>query len=515
MTDRHPLRAGQHKAPQHRARHVYTGLFSLAILLSGFSSGVAYYFSCNSALAATATSDAVPKLKAQVKGLLNEGKADEAIAVVEKSKADKLLLPYVVPGYLAVLYNVTGKKPLIYSLPEAKVAVKAKPNDATLRTNLGILLQKNGDRSGAVEQYRKATTLDATDWRPHVGISQCLSVDGVDGRVIAEKELKLAVATTSNTTQKWAALGRTYLVLRMYKDASACLDKLLKLMPTDYSAKCLRLKAALLEGTAANFSGLVPDVITPALVDQELAVLLAGAPGELVAPEAKKNLLEICRTNFIGSHETYYKMGRALDLLSQFDLAEIAYNDALKSAPQNSCYKLSLIGNRLSAKDEAKANQYISTFCPALPGDDKPAKKYRDAFAGTLAFVPQIVKAAESPSEPQPALHVYRAVYHHINCGCRLPVVEYKLRNHPGIVFANLLDVKEPPLTVIYDARHVKPDTIISIDKRDDDVVEVLSDDPVKSLPEIVRIIQKAADKPDKHIFSIWSFDPPPMEFPE
>ena len=344
MTDRHPL-----KAPLYRARQFYTGLFSLAILLSGFSGGVAYDFGCNTVLAATAPSDAVPKLKTQVKTLLNEGKSDEAIAAVEKSKADKLLPPYVVPGYLSVLYTVTGKKPLIYSLPEAKAAVKAKPNDAILRTNLGILLQKNGDRSGAVEQYRKATTLDATDWRPHVGISQCLSVDGVDGRVIAEKELKLAVATAGNTTQKWAALGRTYLVLRMYKDASACLDRLLKLIPTDYSAKCLRLKAALLEGTASNFSGLVAEVISPALVDQDLAVLLAGALGELVTPEAKKNLLDISRVNFIGSHETYYKMARALEQLNQFDLAEIAYNDALKSAPQNSCYKLSLIGNRLSA----------------------------------------------------------------------------------------------------------------------------------------------------------------------
>lgn len=468
-----------------------------------------------SALAAATAADALPKLKSQIKGLLNEGKNDEAIALVEKSKADKVLPGYVVPGYLSVLYNVTGKKPLIYSLPEAKAAVKAKPNDAVLRTNLGILLQKNGDRSGAVEQYRKATTLDNTDWRPRVGISQCLSVDGVDGRVIAEKEMKLAVATASNTTSKWAALGRTYLVLRMYKEASPCFEKLLKLAPADFSAKCLRLKAALLEGTGASFSSLVPEVITPALVDQELAVLLAGAPGELVSCEAKKNLLDICRVNFLGSHETYYKMARALELLKQYDLAETAYSDALKNAPQNSCYKLSLIGNRLSAGDETRASEYIKTFCPALPADDKPAKKYRDAFAGTLAFVPQIVSAAENSTEPQPALHLYRAVYHHINCGCRLPVVEYKLRNHPGIVFANLLDVKEPPLTVIYDARHVKPDTIISIDKRDDDVVEVLSDDPVKSLPELVRIIQKAADKPDKHIFSIWSFEPPPMEFPE
>ena len=493
--------------------------FLLVVLLLSQSLGGACH-----ALTAASAQESKEQFRNQVRSLYYQGKIEEAIALVEKRKADKsdaalqgAEYGYLIPATLAVLY--LGKKPLIYSLPEAKSAVKLKPQSAVLRTNYGLLLQRNGERANAVEQFRKATQLDPSDWRPRVGIAQCLACDGVDGRLIAEKEMKLAVATASDTKEKWSILGRTYLVLRKYKDASYCFSRMLKLKADDFAGSCLSLKADLLEhretGTPPTLlSSLLPVVLSPQLADQELAVLLSST--STLSDGDHEKLLDIARVNFIGSDQTYYQMGRAFEDLNKLTLARAAYEEALKNAPQNSCYKLSLVGNRVLAQDNAAAVAYLERFSPAQTGSEKIQKtvprSYRDAFASALKVAPQLVM--ENPDSAASSLKLMRAVYHKINCGCRLAVIEYKLRMLPGVVFANLLDLKEPPLTVIYDAKETKADTIIGTAKRDDDVFEVLADEPVKSFSELVKIVQKASDKIDKHIFSIWSFEAPPLELP-
>ncbi len=89
-----------------------------------------------------------------------------------------------------------------------------------------------------------------------------------------------------------------------------------------------------------------------------------------------------------------------------------------------------------------------------------------------------------------------------------------KLRSLSGVIFAHLQDAKDPPACIVYDDKLIDSKAIIAT-KREEDKVEVMSDQPVKSLPELVKIIQDAAEKPDKHIFTLWSFEPPPMELPK
>ena len=453
-------------------------------------------------------------LRQSVRDMAQEGKVSEAIDYLEAKLKEKLLSPeeeYLIPASLSVLY--LGKKTLIYSLPEAKKAVKAKPGDANLRTNLGILYQRNGERSQAVEQYRKAISLNAGDWRPHLGIAQCLSVDGVDGRVIAEKELKQACSVGHDSREKWFLLGSAYLTLRMYKEAVDAFASALKsnaiAQKSDQQVNTLYLKALLFNKDQSKLKELFPVVVGPAFADHELAVLLM-AQSEL-PPADREKLLSACALNFVGADQTFYQLGRVLEQQKQFDLARKAYEEAMKTAPQSSCYKLALVGNRLLAADEAAAREYLTRFngqvVSALP--EKKERIYRDAFAQALKMSSQILdEKGETP------YHIMKAVYHRINCGCRISVIEFKLRMLNGVIFANLLDMKEPPLTVVYDTRALKPETIVQTAKREDDVFEVLADDPIKSLPQLIHLVQKAADKQDKHIFYIWSFEPPPMELP-
>lgn len=433
-----------------------------------------------------------------IKQLLAEKKFDEAYSALDEiaRKNSRDYLPRAFQAYVADKH-----KPLIYTIDAAKAAARLGGKQAWVQTNYGIALQKDGRKSDAIGAYRAATVLDSSAWRARLGIAQCLAVDGSDGRLIAEEELKLASASPDNSREKWFLLGQTYMTLRQFKEAARCFDRLLAL-GIDYEAKALRLKAALSQEDKSQ-DKLIADVLSNDLSDQELAILLSELPEERLNVSKKEELLSVCERNFVGSDELFYAMGRRLDD-HYVDLAYRAYQDALKYAPQSGRYMLSLIGNRAQAGDSAELNKLTVQFCPT---GEKP-KRYRDAFSHTLQYVPDLVSGAGT-------LSVFKAVYHHINCGCRLAVIEYKLRTLDGVIFANLLDMKEPPLTVIYDRTVKKADTILSTVLRPDDKLEVLSDEPVQSLSAVVKLIQKASDKPDKHIFTIWSFAPASMEFPK
>jgi tetratricopeptide (TPR) repeat protein len=124
-----------------------------------------------------------------------------------KARAENLLADsFLFHLYQSVLLFKT--KPLIYPLAAARAAVKINGRNSLLpTTNLGSLLQRNGERANAIEKYRAALAVDPGDWRAHLGIAQCLAVDGTDGRVIAERELKLACQTANDSVEKWFALG--------------------------------------------------------------------------------------------------------------------------------------------------------------------------------------------------------------------------------------------------------------------------------------------------------------------
>ena len=89
------------------------------------------------------------------------------------------------------------------------------------------------------------------------------------------------------------------------------------------------------------------------------------------------------------------------------------------------------------------------------------------------------------------------------------------MRSQPGVIFAALRDEKEPPACFIYDAKVSSAQAILNKTRRDEDLVDVISEEPVKSVPELVQLIQTAADQPDKHLFSLWSFQPSSMELPK
>ena len=408
------------------------------------------------------------------------------------------------------------RQPLIYSLSTAKEAVKLAPNDPLLLTNLGIMLQKNGQRADAVERYKKADGLDGKDYRPKLGVAQCLGVDGTDGLLIADRELKAAVATSQDSVEKWVNIGNTYLILRMNAAATSCFVRALKLDPPNYALKLLRLKTALLEHDLPTIHNLAEAALTDKLTDRDVALGLALLPDNDFAPDLKAKLIPICQRSFFGQAEFFYQLGRNFEAGAHLDMAFEAYQLALHYSPGECQYIISEIGNRLAAgrDDEAvaiwgqssaerKKGLATSTSSGAILPPD------RSVFAHAFNSIGELLQTAN------PGIHILQAKFKNVKCGCRLPVIRLKLLNQPGVVFANLEDAKDYPTTVVYDAKKNNAETIFKHARQQEDIVEVISDSPVQSIPELVRLIQSASDKADKHIFSLWSFVPPPMELPK
>lgn len=443
----------------------------------------------------------------EAQNLYRQGKYEDALAVVKKIK-DAGLDDYQVRSHMAV--NLFMTRPLIYPLAEARLAVKMNPRSAVANTNLGVLLQRNGERANAIEKYRAASTIDPSDWRAHVGIAQCLVVDGADGRIIAERELKLARAvTTGDTAARFYALGATYLVLRMYTDAEDCFRQMLKAKAGEANERTAQLgllKAALGANNVKLISELAPVVLKTEAFDEKAALAMA-LPAAHLDNGQLTDLYTIVEKKFSKSEQFFYLLGRNFENSGQLNLAYKAYLQAVNLSGASSASVLSLIGNRAQVGELEEAKRLTAQYVVGKPA--KLTGHNKDIFARSLQYAQQILS-----SEVEPTLHILNVQFSNIKCGCRIPVIELSLRSLPAVIFARVQDEKDPHACIIYDSKVSTSQAIVSI-KRDDDKVEVLNDQPVKSLPELVKIVQAAADKPDKNIFTLWSFEPPPMELPK
>jgi tetratricopeptide (TPR) repeat protein len=414
-------------------------------------------------------------------------------------------------GGLAVMEST--RPPLLNALASAKEAAKLAVGDACIQTNYGILLEKNGQRAEAVERFKKAEALGSKDYRPRVGIAQCLGVDGADGLTIAANELQAAIPLGEDSVDKWMAIGQTYLVLRQNAQASACFTKALKLDGQNYGLKVLRIKSALAEHDVATVKALVPDVLGDKLSDRDVLLGLSLLPDNDFAPELKRRLSGIAERNYFGQGEFFYQLGRNFEVNKHLDMAFDAYQTALRYSPGECQYIVSEIGNRLAAGRDGEAvtiwGQSSAERKKSPPTSSIPLD--RSIFAHVFNSIGELLQASD------PGIHMVQAKFKNIKCGCRLPVIKTKMVAQPGVVFANLEDAKEKdyPCTLVYDVKKNSADNIFKHVRQADDIIEVIADSPVQSIPELVHLIQIASDKPDKHVFSLWSFTPPPMELPQ
>jgi tetratricopeptide (TPR) repeat protein len=110
-----------------------------------------------------------------------------------------------------------------------KSQVDKKPNDATLRVNLGYSYFLNGNDQDAIKQLNTAKSLDKNSYGAYLNLAivydkENKNDDALQNAIKADK-------LSPNDYKAKLLKGRSYRKLKMYKQASAALDDAIRLKP--------------------------------------------------------------------------------------------------------------------------------------------------------------------------------------------------------------------------------------------------------------------------------------------
>lgn len=448
---------------------------------------------------------------------------------------------------------------LLQSLEDARAAAKgftapgfvaSARERSIVVSNLGVLLQQNGEKGPALDKYKQAIALDNANWRAHLGYAQIMAVDGFEGRAIAEKELSEPEMISAARTDLDAAdeIASTYLVLHMPKQARQIIESASRSNPPypaslqRSSTRRLYIKACLqiIESSTnpkantsidlTQLSSLISQAIAAKDFDMSLALSLAApACRKALGPDLIQEMMKVLAASrdhmFTGQVDFYQSLGYALespDVDGRIDAvsAEQAYRTALmwsQGAPRET---ISLLGNLHLQGKPLEIAAEIGT----KPGGDNAAKKtYKDRLERTLERVLRLIATGQIEKG---RVHVWQGVLKNLKCGCRISVIEYKLESHEGILLARIEDKKEPGATVIYDTGKIDAQGLMPLFKsatKELEAMETRDDQAITSVHQLVRILQKAeregkggtnAGNANAHTFNYWSFAHPSLQLP-
>ncbi|NHM29945.1 tetratricopeptide repeat protein [Neobacillus terrae] len=110
-----------------------------------------------------------------------------------------------------------------------KMQVNEKPNDPTLRVQLGYTYFLKGDTDSAIKEYQTAKSLDKNFYEAYLNLSIAYDKEKRtdDALQMAAKAVKLS----PRDYKSHLLLGRSYRKLKMYKEATKSLEEAARLKP--------------------------------------------------------------------------------------------------------------------------------------------------------------------------------------------------------------------------------------------------------------------------------------------
>ncbi|WP_251551912.1 tetratricopeptide repeat protein [Neobacillus muris] len=128
------------------------------------------------------------------------------------------------------LWNQTSDE-ITKQLKYYQSQVKAKPNDAELRVQLGYTYYLKGDDSNAIKELKTAKNLDKKSYGAYLNLAIVYDKENKN-----DDALQMAIKASSLVTQDYKSLllkGRSYRKLKMYKEASAALEEAARYKPAN------------------------------------------------------------------------------------------------------------------------------------------------------------------------------------------------------------------------------------------------------------------------------------------
>ncbi len=404
------------------------------------------------------------------------------------------------------------------ALKEAQEAAKLANDNELANLNYAQMNQQMGYYDTAIAAFKKTIKIAPNSWSARIGLSQSLiaSARAAD----ALEVLNQMSSAESGDFNWWHKLSISFSQMDKPKQAADAAEKAVgAAASTDQKSQAgILLLVELIRANEIDRARAVEqDVLKSKPKDDQVYVKSLSA---LCAdPLCGKNLLNLAIENGLSGSDGYYKLGAVLEQKASattndsttsaawLDLAEVAYQQAIKAAPGEAKFHLALaaVFDRKGKTDEmvaslSKAKSFDSTDVLAsyLVSCVKAAN---NDLAGRLRE--KLVGAPERPYQLNLAREEFSV--ENLQCLCKLNVLEYELKKQSGIECASITHREKPIKGVLLvDQSFGTKEAFATVEKKQSVTLQVLSSEPISTVNEAIKIAQSIRDSGQPS--NVWSF---------
>ena len=275
-----------------------------------------------------------------------------------------------VKEYNYILSKTTDNKDVLYSLERIyKRKFEDSPNDANVASNLGAIMQKQGDFDEALKYYSKAEYLDPSN-----------------------------VTTRIN-------VGTLYQQKGDYKTAITAFDSVLILHPDNVEANLYKAQSLAKLGHAKESSDLYKKILAKNPNNETVKTEMFNALRASMKPNEFVDYMK--KNNPANASEAIYEYALDLHKESKIDDAITLYNEVLKLSPDNSEVYINLAIAESQNQKYDDALQTLKTAQAKFPNNSQIEETYKKLSAQAVDIKLDTAASYYNKKDYQSAINEY------------------------------------------------------------------------------------------------------------
>lgn len=406
------------------------------------------------------------------------------------------------------------------AVSEAQEAAQLAPDSELANLNYAQMNQQMGFYDRAIPAFKKTIKIAPHSWSPRIGLSQSLIA-------CARAAEALEVLDQMNSAESgdynwWHKLSISFAQMDKPKQAAGAAEKAVAAASTaeqKSQSKILQLIELIRANEIDRARAIEDDVLKSKPKDDQVYIKSLTALCAAADPACGKNLLKLAIENGLSSSDGYYKLGTVLEQKSAekaidsdtsaawLDLAELAYQQAIKAAPGEAKFYLALA----SVFDQkGKTDEMVAALLKAKSFDSEDVlasylvscvKTANNDLAGRLRE--KLAGAHERPYQLNLAKTEFSV--ENLQCLCKLNVLEYELKKQSGIECA-FITHREKPIkgVLLVDQSFGTKEAFANVGKKESVTLQVISSEPISTVNEAIKFAQNIRDTGQPS--NVWSF---------
>ncbi len=404
------------------------------------------------------------------------------------------------------------------AVKEAQEAAKLAPDNELANLNYAQMNQQLGYYDTAIPAFKKTIKIAPKSWSARIGLSQALiaSARAAD----ALEVLNQMSGADSGEFNWWHKLSISFAQMDKPKQAADAAEKAVSAaVSADQKSQAgILLLVELIRANEIDRARAIEEDVLKSKPKED-QVYVKSLSALCADPSCGKNLLNLAIENGLSSSDGYYKLGVVLEQkagaatndtvtsAAWLDLAELAYQQAIKAAPGEAKFYLALAGvfdrkgktdEMVAALSKAKSFDNTDVLASYLVSCVKAAN---NDLAGRLRE--KLVGAPERPYQIDLAKVEFSV--ENLQCLCKLNVLEYELKKQNGIECAAIAHREKPIKGVLLvDQSFGTKEAFATVGKKQSVTIEVISSEPISTVNEAIKFAQNIRDTGQPS--NVWSF---------